>query len=134
MKTKVRFKILKPEVISTRYFIVIGNWKEVKPWFEKHDFPTDWVNGYEEIVGGGCAKAKSSNAIVIWFTTDILNKKKRTRLINWITHECCHATWYTEKLIGDWFSSEIQEPQCYLLGWLVEECYKFLTGEKKENQ
>jgi hypothetical protein len=45
-----------------------------------------------------------------------------------IAHESLHAAGYIFKAISATMDIINDEPQCYLLGWVVEQCHKFLDN------
>lgn len=47
-----------------------------------------------------------------------------------IAHEALHVVSDVFNRTGVVMDLANQEPQCYLLGWVVEQCHKFLEGVK----
>lgn len=43
-----------------------------------------------------------------------------------IAHDALHATGLIFQDVNAYFHMENDEPQCYLLEWIVDECHKFL--------
>lgn len=48
---------------------------------------------------------------------------------NDVAHESLHVVDYIFRDIGADMGSENKEVQCYLLGWVVEQCHKFLDKD-----
>ena len=47
-----------------------------------------------------------------------------------IAHECLHIVNYIWTHIGADHDTRNDEPSCYLLGWVYDQVYKFLTNHK----
>lgn len=127
---RLRKTILNNGLLTTGYYLAVGPWLKAKAWFDKEGFPE--IRDYTEANAAMCCKHETRNAIALWFDegTELLPKPT---LMNYIAHESCHASWKTEQLVGDIFDSDIQEPQCYLIGWLTEEIYKFITKKTPDS-
>ena len=65
---------------------------------------------------------KNGSEYVMAFTKDYTQ--------NDVAHESLHVVDYIFRDIGADMGSVNKEVQCYLLGWIVEQCHKFLEGVK----
>ncbi len=45
-----------------------------------------------------------------------------------VAHEAVHVTWKLQSIVGRFFSKKIQEPQSYMVGFIVSE----ILGMKKQ--
>ena len=52
-----------------------------------------------------------------------------------VAHEAVHASWRLERIVGDCFDMNIQEPQCYFVQYLVGEItdrvWEYLSKRKR---
>lgn len=106
---------LYPNIYPINYHVIInGGQKETQSFFRKvtNDKTLEWeplkTDARFTLINGHC---------LFEFR---FKGHSQSQIAGLVAHEAVHASWYIEQEIGDLFNSDIQEPQCYLVQYLVQ--------------
>lgn len=80
-------------------------------------YKTQSLHGYD-----ACVLRDGHSQYIIAFTNNIR--------VGIIAHEALHLIGYIYEDIGAILDVKNDEPQCYLLEWIVDECHKFIKIDK----
>ena len=99
------------------------------------------VTGEKDLVRQPCDVTVRPDALVSSYQDHILMEfrpdKNRSGSVfaGLVAHEAVHASWRLERIVGDCFDMNIQEPQCYFVQYLVGEItdrvWEYLSKRKR---
>jgi|DEB0MinimDraft_3_1074331.scaffolds.fasta_scaffold00025_31 hypothetical protein len=112
---------LLPEIYPVSIHVVYSDDEErIGKFFSK-------AVGEDELVRQPCDITVRPDALVSSYGEHILmefrpdEKRGGAALAALVAHEAVHASWRLERIVGDCFDMNIQEPQCYFVQYLVGE-------------